>query len=62
MTLVWENQKRDHLEMEFIIQEGLDKLHDYRDRLSSVPAYVVSTRVCLYNHFLLLLTTTSLYH
>lgn len=39
---IWETQKRDNPGLEFIIQAGLDKLNDYRDRLTSVPAYVIS--------------------
>ena len=42
MKNVWTQQKTTNPEMASIINAGLDKLEDYRDRAELVPAYVLA--------------------
>lgn len=42
MKQVWEQHQIDHPETYDIVQEGLDKLEDYRYRADDAPAYVLA--------------------
>jgi hypothetical protein len=42
MKKVWEEHQHEHPETFDIVQEGLDKLEDYRDRADNVPAYTLA--------------------
>jgi len=42
MKKVWEEHQHEHPEMFNIMQEGLDKLEDYRDCADNVPAYILA--------------------
>jgi hypothetical protein len=42
MTDVWKTHQADHPETSHIVQEGLNKLESYNERLDLVPAYVLA--------------------
>ncbi|KAF7347428.1 HAT family dimerization domain-containing protein [Mycena venus] len=42
MISQWEKQQVRHPETAHIVQQGIDKLESYRDRVEDVPAYVLS--------------------
>ena len=42
MKRVWKEHQVEHLETSDVVQEGLNKLDDYRDRADHVPAYVLA--------------------
>ncbi|KAF7372427.1 HAT family dimerization domain-containing protein [Mycena venus] len=42
MIKAWERQKISHPETAHVVQEGIDKLESYRDRVQDVPAYILS--------------------
>lgn len=42
MIRVWRRQQAEHPETSQIIQKGLDKLSEYRERMDLVPAYVLA--------------------
>jgi len=46
MKRVWKEHQVEHPETSDIVQDGLDKLEDYRDRADHVPAYVLA--MCMY--------------
>jgi len=48
MKQVWKEHQVEHPETCNIVQEGLDKLDDYRDRADHVPAYVLA--MCKYQY------------
>lgn len=54
MTTVWEQHQHDHPETAHIVQKGLDKLEEYRDRTDLVPAYVLAMGESLASVYLLL--------
>lgn len=47
MIIAWKKMQGSMPEAEDIIQKGIDKLEDYENRLDSVPAYTLATRMCL---------------
>ncbi|KAJ7021762.1 hypothetical protein B0H16DRAFT_1330400, partial [Mycena metata] len=44
MIKAWEKQQVSHPETAHVVQEGIDKLESYRDRVQDVPAYILSMR------------------
>ncbi|KAK7006945.1 HAT family dimerization domain-containing protein, partial [Favolaschia claudopus] len=44
MISQWEKQQASHPETARIVQKGIDKLEDYRQRVEDVPAYTLSMR------------------
>ena len=44
MIKAWERQQVSHPETAHVVQEGIDKLESYRDRVQDVPAYILSMR------------------
>ena len=46
MKRVWKGHQVEHPETSDIVQDGLDKLEDYRDCADHVPAYVLA--MCMY--------------
>ncbi|KAJ6624133.1 hypothetical protein B0H10DRAFT_1785047, partial [Mycena sp. CBHHK59/15] len=44
MIKAWEKQQVSHPETVHIVQEGIDKLESYRDRVQDVPAYILLMR------------------
>lgn len=42
MVKVWESDKDDHPETAEIVQAGIDKLEEYSERISAIPAYVLA--------------------
>ncbi|KAJ6612485.1 hypothetical protein B0H10DRAFT_1682499, partial [Mycena sp. CBHHK59/15] len=42
MIKAWEKQQVSQPETAHIVQEGIDKLESYRDRVQDVPAYILS--------------------
>ncbi|KAJ7849934.1 ribonuclease H-like domain-containing protein [Mycena leptocephala] len=38
----WEKQQAQHPETAYIVQQGIDKLESYRQRVEDVPAYILS--------------------
>ncbi|KAJ7936280.1 hypothetical protein B0H13DRAFT_1589692, partial [Mycena leptocephala] len=47
MIKAWEKQQVTHPETADIVQQGIDKLESYRDRVEDVPAYILSMRELL---------------
>ncbi|KAJ6560605.1 ribonuclease H-like domain-containing protein, partial [Mycena vulgaris] len=58
MIKAWEKQQVSHPATAHIVQEGIDKLESYRDRVQDVPAYILSMRE--FNVLFLLLSSCSL--
>lgn len=50
MKQLWEDHQLEHPETYDIIQEGLNKLEEYRDRADDVPAYVFAMRKLILSH------------
>ncbi|KAJ6586163.1 ribonuclease H-like domain-containing protein, partial [Mycena capillaripes] len=48
MISQWEKQQAQHPETAHIVQQGIDKLECYRERVEDVPAYILSMRE--FNH------------
>jgi hypothetical protein len=44
MITAWEKQQVIYPETAHIVQQGIDKLESYRERVQDVPAYILSTR------------------
>jgi hypothetical protein len=44
MISQWEKQQVQHPETAHIVQQGIDKLESYRERVEDVPAYILSIR------------------
>ena len=42
MKQKWEEHQEDHPDTANIVQQGLDKLADYQNRVDDVPAYVLA--------------------
>ena len=42
MASTWKRYQTDNLHTSHIVQKGLDKLEEYRDRADLVPAYVLA--------------------
>ena len=45
MLNIWQRYQQSHPETADIVENGLDKLRDYIDRLDNVPAYTIA-RCC----------------
>ncbi|KAJ6545313.1 ribonuclease H-like domain-containing protein, partial [Mycena capillaripes] len=50
MISQWEKQQTQHPETTHIVQQGIDKLESYRERVEDVPAYILSMRE--FNHLI----------
>jgi hypothetical protein len=48
MISQWEKQQARHPETAHIVQQAIDKLESYRERVEDVPAYILSMRE--FNH------------
>jgi hypothetical protein len=55
MKNVWMDHQVKHPESADIVQDGLDKLDDYHDRMDDVPAYVLAMSVYLFIYHSVLL-------
>ncbi|KAK6969568.1 hypothetical protein R3P38DRAFT_2814139 [Favolaschia claudopus] len=53
MISQWEKQQTRHPETADIVQQGINKLDDYRERVEDVPAYILSMRRFSYFFFVL---------
>jgi hypothetical protein len=47
MSIVWKKQQSDNPQTLSIVQAGLDKLEEYRNRAGLTPAYVLAMSMCL---------------
>ncbi|KAK6992491.1 ribonuclease H-like domain-containing protein, partial [Favolaschia claudopus] len=54
MISQWEKQKAQYPEATHIIQQGIDKLTTYRERVENVPAYILSMRQFIFTYCLAL--------
>jgi hypothetical protein len=44
MITAWEKQQLMYPETAHVVQQGIDKLESYRERVQDVPAYILSMR------------------